>query len=251
MSLADKAISRIRELIYSGELLPGAKLPPEQHLARELGLSRNLMREAVKALVVARVLEIRRGDGTYVTSLEPALLLEGLGSALELLQGDTVLELMEVRRLFEPLVTGVAASRITPAGLGAVERQLNAMRAARDDVVLLNQHDVAFHRAVAAATGNQTLASLLESISGRTARARVWRGMIDDDVADRTLAEHEAIYQALAAGDAMLAQAAALVHVSATEKWLREHLSRDTDSLKARLPATGPDHGSRTVIEWR
>jgi GntR family transcriptional regulator, transcriptional repressor for pyruvate dehydrogenase complex len=238
MSLADKAISRIRELICSGELPPGSKLPPEQHLARELGLSRNLMREAVKALVVARVLEIRRGDGTYVTSLEPALLLEWLGSALELLQGDTVLELMEVRRLFEPLATGVAASRITADGLGAVERHLSAMRAARDDVVLLNEHDVAFHRAVAAATGNQTLASLLESISGRTVRARVWRGLIDDDVADRTLAEHEAIYQALAAGDVMLARAASLIHVSATEKWLREHLSREADSLPTPLPAT-------------
>jgi GntR family transcriptional repressor for pyruvate dehydrogenase complex len=230
MSLADKAISRIRELIQSGELLPGSKLPPEQHLARELGLSRNLMREAVRALVVARVLEIRRGDGTYVTSLEPGLLLEGLGSAVELLQGDTVLELMEVRRLFEPVAAGVAASRISAAGLGAVERHLDAMRAARDDVVLLNEHDVAFHRAVVAATGNETLASLLEGISGRTVRVRIWRGMIEDDVADRTLAEHEAIYRALASGDAMLTQAASLVHVSATEKWLRQHSSPGTEN---------------------
>ena len=238
MSLADKAISRIRALIYSGELLPGSKLPPEQQLARELGLSRNLVREAVKALVVARVLEIRRGDGTYVTSLEPALLLEGLGSALELLQGDTVLEVMEVRRLFEPVAAGVAAARISATGLAAVERHLTVMRAARDDVVLLNDHDVAFHRAVAAATGNETLASLLENISRRTVRARVWRGMIDDDVTDRTLAEHEAIYQALAAGDAMLAQASALVHVSTTERWLRAHLSRDANVTEAPQPAT-------------
>ena len=238
MSLADKAISRIRALIYSGELLPGSKLPPEQQLARELGLSRNLVREAVKALVVARVLEIRRGDGTYVTSLEPALLLEGLGSALELLQGDTVLEVMEVRRLFEPVAAGVAAARISATGLAAVERHLTVMRAARDDVVLLNDHDVAFHRAVSAATGNETLASLLENISRRTVRARVWRGMIDDDVTDRTLAEHEAIYQALAAGDAMLAQASALVHVSTTERWLRAHLSRDANVTEAPQPAT-------------
>ena len=238
MSLADQAISRIRALIYSGELLPGSKLPPEQDLARELGLSRNLMREAVRALVVARVLEVRRGDGTYVTSLEPSLLLEGLGSAIELLQGDTVLEVMEVRRLFEPVAAGVAAARISATGLAAVERHLSVMRTARHDVVLLNEHDVAFHRAVAAATGNETLASLLENISRRTVRARIWRGMIDDDVADRTLTEHEAIYQALAAGDAMLAQASSLVHVSTTEKWLREHLSLDANSTEVPLPTT-------------
>ena len=225
MSLTDKAIRRIRELIVSGELPPGSRLPPEQQLAAELGLSRNLTREAVKALVVARVLEIRRGDGTYVTSLEPAVLLEGLGAAVELLQADTQLELTEVRRLFEPVATAVAAVRITAEGLGEVERHLTAMRAAKDDVELLNQHDAAFHRAVIAATGNQTLASLLEGISSRTVRARVWRGMVDDAVADLTIAEHQAIYDALAAGDAALAQAAALMHISTNEKWFRDHLA--------------------------
>jgi GntR family transcriptional repressor for pyruvate dehydrogenase complex len=84
VSLTDKAIAPLRELIQSGELPPGGKLPPEQQLAAELGLSRNLTREAVKALVVPRVLEIRQGDGTYVTSLEPHLLLEGLGAAVEM-----------------------------------------------------------------------------------------------------------------------------------------------------------------------
>lgn len=227
MSLTDKAIARIRELIVAGELAPGSKLPPEQQLAAKLGVSRNLMREAVRALVVARVLEIRRGDGTYVTSLEPGLLLEGLGSAVELLRGNTLLELTEVRRLFEPVATGLAAARITPGELAELASHLQAMREARDSVELLNEHDAAFHRTVIAATGNATLATLLEGISGRTVRARVWRGMVDDNVAGRTLAEHEAIYAALAAGNAALAEATALIHVSTTEEWLRAHLDQD------------------------
>lgn len=230
MSLTDKAILRIRELILSGEFPPGSRLPPEQQLAAELGLSRNLMREAVKSLVVARVLEIRRGDGTYVTSLEPAVLFEGLGSAVELLRSDMLLELTEVRRLFEPVATAVAAVRITVEELAEVERHLEAMRAAKDDVELLNRHDAAFHRAVMAATDNQTLASLLEGISSRTVRARVWRGMVDDAVAERTLAEHQAIYDALSAGDPVLAQAVALVHISSTENWLRDHLAGNGDN---------------------
>jgi len=229
MSLTDKAISRIRELILSGELPPGSRLPPEPQLAAELGLSRNLMREAVKALVVARVLEIRRGDGTYVTSLEPAVLLEGLGSAVELLRGDTLLELTEVRRLFEPVAAAVAATRISAAELDEVHRHLRAMRSAKDDVELLNEHDAAFHRAVNAATGNQTLATLLEGISSRTLRARVWRGMVDEAVADRSLEEHQAIYDALATGDSQLAHAAALLHVITTERWFQEHLARVPD----------------------
>ena len=232
MSLADKAIARIRELIQSGELAPGSKLPPEAQLASELGLSRNLMREAVKVLAVARVLEVRRGDGTYVTSLQPDLLLGGLGGALELLQGDTgtLLDIMEVRRLFEPVAAGLAATRIAEPGLVEVKRHFDAMREARDDVELLNLHDAAFHRAVVVATGNDTLVTLLESISGQTLRARIWRGLVDGDAAGRTVAEHEAIYLALVARDGPLAQAAALLHVSNTESWLREHLKADVAS---------------------
>ncbi|WP_181802693.1 FadR/GntR family transcriptional regulator [Streptomyces shenzhenensis] len=231
MSLTDKAISRIREMVLSGELPPGTKLLPEQQLADELGMSRNLVREAVKALVVARVLEIRRGDGTYVTSLEPGLLLEGLGSAVELLRGNTLLELTEVRRLFEPAATGLAAARISDDQLLEVRRHLDAMRAAREDVELLNHHDAAFHRAVIAATGNATLVSLLDGISSRTLRARIWRGLVDENVSGPTVAEHEAIYTALAVGDAALAEAAALMHVNTTEKWLREHLEREDHEI--------------------
>lgn len=225
MSLTDKAIEHIRELILSGQLPPGSRLPSEPGLAAQLGISRNLMREAVKSLVMARVLEIRRGAGTYVTSLEPGVLLEGLGSAVELLQGDTLLEMIEARRLFEPVATGLAATRISPEALEVVAVHLAAMRSARDDVELLNRHDAAFHRAVVAATGNETLASLMDGIAGRTVRARVWRGMIDGNAAQGTLNEHQAIYDALAARDAALAQATALMHVNTTERWLRKHLA--------------------------
>ncbi|GAA2648695.1 hypothetical protein GCM10010307_56470 [Streptomyces vastus] len=188
MSLTDKAIDQLRELIRSGALPPGSKLPPEPDLAAQLGLSRNLAREAVKALAVARVLEIRRGDGTYVTSLQPSLLLEGLGGAVDLLQSDSgaLLDLMEVRRLLEPAATALAATRISEEGLAEVKRHLDAMREARDDVERLNAHDAAFHRAVVAATGNDPLVTLLEGVSGRTLRARIWRGLVDDRAAGRT-----------------------------------------------------------------
>jgi GntR family transcriptional repressor for pyruvate dehydrogenase complex len=234
VSLSDKAILEIKELIRSGELPPGSKLPPEAQLAAQLGLSRNLTREAVKALVLARVLEIRRGDGTYVTSLAPSVLFEGLASAVELLQPGKFLELIEVRRLFEPAATALAATRIGGEHLDEISAHLDAMRAARDDMEALNAHDSAFHHAVVAATGNETLTTLLDGISVRTLRARVWRGLVDNDAAGRTLAEHTAIYAALAEGNAALAHAAALLHVNTTEQWLREHI----DELAASGVAT-------------
>jgi GntR family transcriptional repressor for pyruvate dehydrogenase complex len=234
VSLTDKAIEQLRELIRTGALSPGSKLPPEPDLAAQLGLSRNLAREAVKALAVARVLEVRRGDGTYVTSLQPSLLLEGLGGAVELLQGDAgaLQDLMEVRRLLEPVATALAATRISDEQLAEVKAHLDAMREARDDVELLNIHDAAFHRAVVSATGNESLLAFLEGISGRTLRARIWRGLVDSQAAGRTLAEHEAIFAALSARDAALSQAAALLHVSNTEQWLRGHL-RSAETLSS------------------
>lgn len=178
-----------------------------------------------------------------MTSLQPSLLLEGLGGAVELLQKDSaaLLDLMEVRRLLEPVATALAATRISDGQLAEVKQHLDAMRAARDDVEQLNAHDAAFHRAVVSATGNETLLTLLEGISGRTLRARIWRGLVDDQAAGRTLAEHEAIYHALSARDAVLSQAAALMHVNHTEQWLREHL-RNTDPRQGAPLATGAHH---------
>jgi GntR family transcriptional regulator, transcriptional repressor for pyruvate dehydrogenase complex len=246
MSLTDKAMTRIRELIQSGELSPGSRLPPEQQLAAELGVGRNIMREAVRALMAARVLEVRRGNGTFVTSLKPRILLEGIGGAVELLRGDTMLELTEVRRLFESAATGLAATRISPQQLAEVRRHLDAMRTAADDVELLNQHDAAFHRVVVAATGNETLSTVLEGISSRTVRARVWRGLVDADAARETLREHEAIYLALVAGDATLAHAAALMHITTTETWLRTQLREDPQGSAGSDDDNGPGPGPTT-----
>src|SRR5438552_16019143 len=96
------AIESIRELIASGAWGPGTRLPREADLAAQLGLSRSSLREAVRALSLVRVLEVRQGDGTYVSSLEPDLLLgETTRFATPLLRGRTVLDLFEVRRMLE------------------------------------------------------------------------------------------------------------------------------------------------------
>ena len=221
MALTDEAIAKIRGLIQSGALPPGSRLPPEPQLASQMGLSRSGVREAVKVLEAAGVLDVRRGDGTYVTSLAPRLLLEGLGLAVELLRDDTLLEVVEVRRMLEPVATGMAALRMSDDDLDELGRILDDMRAAADDAEKLIQFDTAFHRTVVAATGNETLTSLLDGLSSRTLRARVWRGLIEANSAPTTIEEHHAIYQALRSRDPLLAQASALMHVNTSEAWLR------------------------------
>lgn len=237
MAVTDRAIASIQELIRNGTLPPGSRLPPENELGAQLGIGRSSIREAIKALELIRIVDVRHGDGTYVTSLEPHLLLEGLGFAIDLVQDDSILEVVEIRRLFEPVATGLAAERIDDAALERLAEYVDEMEQAGDDQERLVHCDHAFHSTVFDATGNRTLASILVGLSSRTLRARIWRGVIEADASAQTIREHRAIHQALANHDRPLAEAGALIHVNTSERWLRDVLRR-THELDGRPAPT-------------
>jgi GntR family transcriptional regulator, transcriptional repressor for pyruvate dehydrogenase complex len=221
VSVSEVAMERIRQLIISGELAPGQRLPSEPKLAAQLGLSRSALREAISALAQARVLMVRRGDGTYVSSLEPEQLLGGLSVVIDLMRGQTLLEVFEVRRLLEPAATGLAATRITDAQVDELRRSLRAMRQA-DTVEEFIALDVEFHRSIIAVIGNHTLVCLIDALATQGLRARIWRGVSQDGVHTFTLEQHGKIVEALANRDANLAQAASAMHLSSSQQWLRE-----------------------------
>lgn len=220
MAVTDEAIAGIKRMIVSGELGPGDRLPPEKELSERLGLSRSSLREAVKALEVIRVLDVRRGDGTYVTSLEPRLLLEAMSFVVDLHQDDSILEIFAVRRMLEPGAAALAARAAGDDDIAAVAALVDEL--GRDpDIEALVAHDIDFHNRIAASTGNAYLASLLESLSSRTVRARVWRGITEGGSVSRTIGEHRAIVDALRRRDAELAAALMVAHVAGVEEWLR------------------------------
>ncbi|MFF8879070.1 FadR/GntR family transcriptional regulator [Streptomyces flaveolus] len=223
MAVTDEAIEKIKGMIVSGALRPGDRLPKESELAAGLGLSRNSLREAVRALSLIRILDVRQGDGTYVTSLDPQLLLEALGFVVDFHRDDTVLEFLAVRRILEPAATAMAASRIGERELDELGDRLDALG---DDpsVEELVAADLEFHRAVVGASGNSVLCSLLEGLSGPTARARVLRGLTEEGAVGRTLDEHRAILAALRDRDGEAARSWATVHIASVERWLRSTL---------------------------
>ena len=223
MPATDQAIDGIRELIASGEFRPGAKLPKEKELALRLGVSRNSLREAVRALELVGVVEARQGDGTYVTSLDPSLLLDVISYVIDFSHEEATLELLEVRRLLEPAATALAAARATPEHLeeiGAALAEMDRMT----DVEAVLEADSAFHAAIAHASGNAALAALLGNLSGTTIRARIRRGYADARTMDDTRREHHRIYDALRARDPDLARAASAYHVAGVEAWLRREI---------------------------
>ncbi|MGH3737016.1 MAG: FadR/GntR family transcriptional regulator [Micromonosporaceae bacterium] len=223
MAVTDAAILKIKEMITSGDLKPGDRLPKEADLADRLGLSRNSLREAVKALSLIRILDVRQGDGTYVTSLEPRLLLDAMTFVVDFHSDDSVLDFFEVRRILEPAATAKAATAMT-------DEQIAGLRAVLDEltgeltVEQLVANDLTFHNRIAEASGNPVLCSLLESLSAPTTRARVWRGLTQVGAIERTREQHIAIYEAIAARQPEVARAWATVHVAGVEDWLRRTL---------------------------
>jgi GntR family transcriptional regulator, transcriptional repressor for pyruvate dehydrogenase complex len=224
VALTDEAIDKIKEMIISGRVRPGEKLPREADLAAELGLSRNSLREAVKALSLINVLDVRQGDGTYATSLAPSLLLEAVSFVVDFHRDDTVLDFLEVRRILEPAATALAATRMSDEDrveLGKVLQTVDVSTPVEELVAA----DLEFHRQIALGARNSVLASLVDSMSAPTTRARVWRGMTEPRALERTLAEHEAIYKAIMSRDADLARSWATVHIAGIDSWLRTVLA--------------------------
>lgn len=234
MSVTDLAVENIKNLIITGTLRPGDRLPPEQELAESLGLSRGSLREAVRALTAMKVLDVRQGDGTYVTSLSPDILIESMGFIVDFHQDETLLHFFHVRRLLEAEAAAVAASRIDATGLDTLLGLLEiGEKLAREEVVnqkKLLENDQTFHRLITAAGGNPVLAAIADTMSGKTTRARIWRGLADEDAALRTVQEHRWIYEALRDRDAERARLRAGVHVCGVEDWLRAQIAQGISS---------------------
>ncbi|GAA1762853.1 FadR/GntR family transcriptional regulator [Nonomuraea bangladeshensis] len=226
MAVTDAAIDKIKQMIVSGELAPGDRLPKEADLAERLGLSRNSLREAVRALSLINVLDVRQGDGTYVTSLEPGLLLDTLSFVLDLHQDDTVLQFFEVRRILEPAATAMAAELMKDDEIEELRVILESLPE-RPTIEELVANDLRFHQRIAQGSGNSVLCSFIESLSGPTNRARVWRGLTQEGALQKTREQHMAIYEAIAARQADIARSWATVHVAGVESWLRRALELD------------------------
>ena len=219
MAVTDEAIEKIKAMIVSGALQAGDRLPREADLAAELGLSRSSLREAVRALALVNILDVRQGDGTYVTSLQVPLLLEALSFIVDFHRDATVLEFLRVRRILEPAATAMAAERITGEQADDLEHLLDSLGPTVGlDAMVAN--DLEFHRRIAACSGNSVLCSLLETLTGPTTRARWYRGLTQSGVRERTLSEHRAIVQALRSHQPEVARSWATVHIAGVEQWL-------------------------------
>jgi len=228
-SQTDVVIDSVKTMITTGALLPGSRLPIEKDLAASLSVSRGSLREGVRALAMMGVLETRQGDGTYVTSLDPNLLLAPMGFMVDLQTPANSGHLQSVRRVLESEAAARAATRITDEQLAEATAVLEGVEALLGDDDATTDHDaimeadIAFHRIIATASGNPALDALIEALASRTLRARMWRAISDRGATRETQHEHRSILAELRAHDADRARIRMSNHLLGVEEFIDTH----------------------------
>jgi GntR family transcriptional repressor for pyruvate dehydrogenase complex len=216
--LSDQVAAQLQQLVISNTLRTGEKLPSERELCELLGVSRTVVREAVRSLVVKGLLEVRRGGGTVVRSPDPALVSEMMTLMLSAGGRDvSFTHVQEVRRLLEVELAGLAAERRDKADLQHMAAQLELMAEHAGDPERWAAADVAFHAAIAAATHNPLYPVLLGSIADMLIEVRR-TGIRLPDTPARALKHHRAVFEQIQDADRAGARKAMQDHLRESEE---------------------------------
>lgn len=157
----EEIVEQVKQLILDGHLKPGDRLPSERHLVDSFRVSRSSIREALSALEMMGIVEVRTGEGAYICQIESDTLAASFSWALSLEKGS-VLELLEVRRMIEVQAVGFAAERATAEELEQLERILYMMI---EQGSSWEKADHSFHYNIARATHNKITIRLMDTIS--------------------------------------------------------------------------------------
>ncbi|HET9320751.1 MAG TPA: FadR/GntR family transcriptional regulator [Bryobacteraceae bacterium] len=199
-TLTERAQQQFEELIVTGRLSAGDRLPSESEMAKMLGVSRTVVREAVRLLSAKGLVEARSGSGIYVRELNSAMIREPIDLLLRY-RAIKVEDILEVRNLMEVHLAGLAAERATPENIAAMEESVAALHNPRLSPREYAEIDVAFHACLAAASGNPLFGILSQSMNAvmlgpiRFAFERTSAARTD------TIAEHSLILERVRARD--------------------------------------------------
>jgi len=225
MLAAEWILEQIRSQVYP----EGSRLPSEREIAQTLNMSRPPVREALSALQIARIVEIRPGDGTYVKSAVPANeMVSDTMSVLE--ESESPFEVMQARRVLEEGIVKVAATQATDEDVEKLEQALERMEDAvlHGDLSRYFQANREFHLAVASATQNSILQGLLHSLliseEKKLWQESIQRYLTDPDHIKAYVGRHQRLLEAIKERDAALAVREMQEHFSGTVEEVRDYL---------------------------
>jgi GntR family transcriptional repressor for pyruvate dehydrogenase complex len=220
--LADRVATALVESIVSGQLQPGDRLPSERDLCEQFGVSRPVVREAVRSLIAKGLLRDSPRRGHVITALGQETVTESLTLYLRGQHLD-YRQLMEVRTIIEADSARLAAERATEEQLERLRAAVAAMRVGLEPEVQAVA-DLSFHRAVASATGNPFFGLLLDSIRDVLITVQL-PTLADAKIVRGAIRHHEAILARIEAHDADGARAAMRAHLEDAERGLRRVLA--------------------------
>lgn len=211
---------RLMDLFTSGDIEPGTRLPPERQLALTLGVGRSAVREALAALEILGIVDVRPGSGTYLRGTASDLLPQTLRWGLLIGRRSTA-ELLDVRSGLEIYVARLAATRADAAAVARLNDSLERMRTAGEDLAAFARADGDFHNALAAAADNETLVDLLHVVRSLL-QVYADRAVHDADAARLAVHEHGAVFRAVRERDEDAAASAMAVHMATASARLAE-----------------------------
>ena len=223
----ETVVEGFTQRILAGEWAPGARLPTESELQEQWGVSRSVVREAMKILASQGLVSVEQGRGTFVAQDDTAALGRQIewalrrGGAMPVGASDIWDNLLDVRRVLELAAARRAAQHATESDVAAMRQAIAAMRARPDDSAAHRQSELAFHRALAAATQNPLWVALLASFNDLLARYFDF-SYFGADNALFTADEHAEILRAVESGDEDLAAEAMRLHLQSSERDLDE-----------------------------
>lgn len=221
---AERVADRLLDLIRTGNLRAGDKLPHENELASALQVSRPVVREALRGLSIMGVVQTYQGDGCYVTDLKPERLMGPLSFAISL-EDYTIQTLFQARFVVDVSLAGFAAANATPAQLGRLQDLVATGFGLVSDPVAFRVMDVEFHDAINDAAGNPFLAKVASALYQLAIDLRRIASEMPG-VLDRSAHDHAAITAAVAARDAVAAEAAMRRHLTQIEATTGEAMKR-------------------------
>jgi len=222
-SLSNRVASQLEKLILESHLNSGDKLPPERVLADQFAVSRTVVREAVRALVARGLLEVRGGSGTVVSSPEPHSAAGFMSALLGLSLRAGKLDhnkVVEVRRMMEVEIAGIAAERRTDEDLEVLQEIMRRSAENLGDPDVFVETDIAFHAALALATQNELFLVLLNSIADVLIEGRRLALHVEGTAA-RAQAHHQRVLEGVLAGD-----------VAQTRRAMHEHMDEARDTMQ-------------------
>jgi GntR family transcriptional repressor for pyruvate dehydrogenase complex len=215
--LRDRAADELLDMVISGGLNPGERLPPERELCGRLNVSRTVVREALNLLEARGLISIEHGRGAVVSGGNTDAVRDTLGVVLRV-RPKALWELLEIRQILEVEIAGLAAERATEEDVSAMRVQLDRMLALIDAPEGYVDADVEFHALLARAARNGVLLTMLDPIVDLLRASRRVSASRRPGSALRALGEHEEILRRVEAGDAEGARREMRSHLANTVK---------------------------------